>query len=246
MNRRDAVCKICERECVNFRGRSAHIKTHGLTSKEYYDRFYKSEAEGICKRFGCGKETEFRVDGYNIYCSRRCGVIDSLEKRQRTCLDRYGVNWVFQLERIVEKATKNIITYNKSEKHKEDNKKGVITFREQNPEGFLRRCRLGGLSIAKRNRFDWPFFNTKPEIEMKRCLKELGIHYEFQYPVKNIEHCYIADFYLPLYNLIIEVDGDTHPNKKDEVRTKEMEETGYRLLRFKNGEFDAEKVWREI
>jgi len=94
-------------------------------------------------------------------------------------------------------------------------------------------------------------FNTKPEIEMKRCLKENGISYDFQYPVRNIEHCYIADFYLPLYNIILEVDGKgfhNYPDGRsiDHTRVQEMENVGYRVLRFWEGEFDAKSVWREI
>jgi len=91
------------------------------------------------------------------------------------------------------------------------------------------------------------FYNTPSEIEMKRCLKELGIHYEFQYFVENIKHAYYADFYLPLYNIVLEVDGSIHSFKnKDDIRTKELEEVGYRVLRFNNGEFDVQSVWREI
>jgi hypothetical protein len=90
------------------------------------------------------------------------------------------------------------------------------------------------------------FFNTPSEKEMKRCLKELGIYYEFQYFVKDIKHNYYADFYLPLYNIIIEVDGEVHPKKLDDLRTLEMEEKSYRVLRFKNWDFDARSVWREI
>ena len=86
---------------------------------------------------------------------------------------------------------------------------------------------------------------------MKRCLAENGIKYEFQYPISNIEHPYIADFYLPLYNIILEVDGiwsHGYPDGKeiDFIRTQELEEVGYRVLRFWEGQFDAKSVWNEI
>jgi very-short-patch-repair endonuclease len=95
------------------------------------------------------------------------------------------------------------------------------------------------------------FFNTKPEKEMKRCLNELGIKYEFQYPVEDIKHCYKADFYLPLYNIILEVDGiwsHNYPDgtELDNIRINELEDAGYRVLRFWENEFDAKSVWREI
>jgi len=96
-----------------------------------------------------------------------------------------------------------------------------------------------------------PFFNTKPEIEMRRCLRENGIKYIQQYPIGNIKHAFVSDFYLPLYNIILEVDGKywhSYPDGRDidHIRTKELEDIGYRVLRFWEGEFDAQSVWREI
>jgi len=117
---------------------------------------------------------------------------------------------------------------------------------------------------------DGLFFNTKPEIEMKKCLIELGINevklndwklqkskhngqniFIHQYPVENIEHCYCADFYLPLYNLVLEVDGRYRHNypdglKIDLERTQEMEDVGYRVLRFWEDEFNSQIIWKEI
>lgn len=86
---------------------------------------------------------------------------------------------------------------------------------------------------------------------MKRCLNELGIKYEFQYPVEDIKHCYKADFYLPLHNIILEVDGiwsHNYPDgtELDNIRINELEDAGYRVLRFWENEFDAKSVWREI
>jgi len=54
-----------------------------------------------------------------------------------------------------------------------------------------------------------------------------------------------------LYNIVLEVDGKYHhnfPNGReiDSIRTEEMEEVGYRVLRFWEGEFDPQKIWREI
>ena len=102
-----------------------------------------------------------------------------------------------------------------------------------------------------RDRVDGIMFNTKPEIEMKRCLEELGIHYIHQYPIRSIKHMYHADFFLPLYNVILEVDGKDWHNypdgtEKDAIRTKELEDKGFRVIRFWEHEFDAQKVWKEL
>jgi hypothetical protein len=65
-------CKVCGRECANYLGLSSHLRTHKITSKEYYDRFLKKEGEGICPV--CGKETSFinLREGYHKFCSNKC------------------------------------------------------------------------------------------------------------------------------------------------------------------------------
>ena len=53
--RNNLVCLECN---VSFQTQlklSKHIKLHGLTSKDYYDKFYKTNGEGICKT--CGSST---------------------------------------------------------------------------------------------------------------------------------------------------------------------------------------------
>jgi len=104
-------CKICNRDCNGLRGLGAHIKSHGLTSKEYYNLYLSKPTEGFCKC--CNKPTQF-LDigrGYRIYCSDKCAVNDpdyikrlqntklkkygsktfsNREKAKNTCLERYG------------------------------------------------------------------------------------------------------------------------------------------------------------
>jgi very-short-patch-repair endonuclease len=138
-------------------------------------------------------------------------------------------------------------------KQRRKNREGTLRYNREHPEESKKNQRNGALALREKypEKGDGRFFNTKPEKEMKRCLDELGIKYEFQYAVWNIEHCFVADFYLPLYNIILEVDGkEIHSSKNrlkiDLTRTKELEDVGYRVLRFWEGEFDAQKVWREI
>ena len=47
---------------------------------------------------------------------------------------------------------------------------------------------------------------------------------------------YIADFAANEPKLVVEVDGDTHDvdNRRDQVRSRYLEEQGYRVLRFSN------------
>jgi hypothetical protein len=66
------ICKVCGKEFENYRSFGDHLRVHKITSKEYYDKFFKKEGEGIC--LVCGKETTFisLKRGYHKFCSRRC------------------------------------------------------------------------------------------------------------------------------------------------------------------------------
>ena len=65
------------------------------------------------------------------------------------------------------------------------------------------------------------------------------IDFEFQKIIyTDNKHFFIADFYIPSKNLIIELDGEYHDNikqqDKDIWRTKLLNSLGYRVIRFKN------------
>lgn len=72
----DFVCKVCGYNTLDLKHLIGHFSSsHDLTSKDYYDRYYKTENEGICQ---CGKPTNYYKlsFGYNKYCnecnSNRC------------------------------------------------------------------------------------------------------------------------------------------------------------------------------
>ena len=64
---------------------------------------------------------------------------------------------------------------------------------------------------------------------------------DFEFPkiiYTDNKHFFIADFYIPSKNLIIELDGEYHNDAKqqdkDIWRTKLLNSLGYRVIRFKN------------
>lgn len=61
---------------------------------------------------------------------------------------------------------------------------------------------------------------TGAEIELKRKLDQLGIKYEFQWAFYYRGYAGIADFYLPEYNLIIEVDGGYHCKEEQRIKDR--------------------------
>lgn len=64
--------------------------------------------------------------------------------------------------------------------------------------------------------------------------KQLGVSFRRQHPIKP----YIVDFACVGRKLIIELDGDSHIGNEnyDEHRTKYLEEKGWTVLRFWNGD----------
>lgn len=65
------------------------------------------------------------------------------------------------------------------------------------------------------------------------------IDFEFQKIIyTDNKHFFIADFYIPSKNLIIELDGEYHDEakqqEKDIWRTKILKSLGYKVIRFKN------------
>lgn len=73
-----------------------------------------------------------------------------------------------------------------------------------------------------------------------------GLRFRRQHPVGN----FILDFYCPSHKLVIEVDGDYHQQRQqyDNARTEQLEQYGYKVLRFTNQAVmnDLEAVLDEI
>ena len=72
------------------------------------------------------------------------------------------------------------------------------------------------------------------------------IDFEFQKIIyTDNKHFFIADFYIPSQNLIIELDGeyqdDIKQQDKDIWRTKILQSFGYRIIRFKNKQITESK-----
>jgi hypothetical protein len=102
------TCKICKREFKNMNYLSSHvIKTHKI-SQEYYDKFIKQPAEGVCKI--CGNPTEYKSigKGYENCCSRIC--LNAYRKKLHT--EKYGVENPYQRKDIQDKIkSQNVEKY---------------------------------------------------------------------------------------------------------------------------------------
>jgi very-short-patch-repair endonuclease len=77
---------------------------------------------------------------------------------------------------------------------------------------------------------------TAPERKLWNAIRAIRIGVKFQRQV--VLPPYIADFAARSARLVIEVDGDSHGQREayDAVRTKALEERGYRVLRVTNSD----------
>ena len=84
---------------------SSHIQIHGISSKEYYDKYLKKDHEGVCY---CGKQTSFCVltGGYTKYCSYKClhNSQDIKLKKKLTFQKNYNVDNIFQLPNLIKQS----------------------------------------------------------------------------------------------------------------------------------------------
>ena len=75
------------------------------------------------------------------------------------------------------------------------------------------------------------------EVKMQNLLIENNIEFQKHKYMEDIEHGYQCDIFIQSLNLVIECDGDywhnrPYGNELDILRSNELREVGYRLLRF--------------
>ena len=81
---------------------------------------------------------------------------------------------------------------------------------------------------------------TKHEQMLEKELCKLGVRYRTQHIVLSVKA--ILDFYLPDYNLCIEVDDISHEKKakKDRLRTERLAGLDIKVIRFTNKQVETQ------
>lgn len=86
---------------------------------------------------------------------------------------------------------------------------------------------------------------TGPEKKAIKYFTSKKVKFEFQKIIKCGDKYYIADFYFPKLKTILEIDGGYHNNdeqkQKDEIRTKDLENIGYKVVRMTNSDVRKKK-----
>ena len=72
--------------------------------------------------------------------------------------------------------------------------------------------------------------------EYLRDRRLLGLKFRRQHPLGT----YIVDFYCPAFRLVVEIDGEIYRYQEvdDQARTDQLEEKGYKVIRFWNFEVE--------
>lgn len=96
----------------------------------------------------------------------------------------------------------------------------------------------------RRKNMIFPTKDSSIEIKIQNFLKQLGIEFFTHQYMKEIEHGYQCDILIPSMNLVIECDGNywhKYPIGKDidHIRTKELIEKGFKVLRLWEFEIKA-------
>lgn len=87
---------------------------------------------------------------------------------------------------------------------------------------------------------------TPAEKRFRSKLTSFNFNFNFQKPFDDGKKLYIADFYIPLFGLVIELDGGYHSTLKqqeyDHTRNEWFGKRGYNVWRMTNEEADAMSV----
>lgn len=212
MNQNNTICKICNEQCNKMRALHLHVKRkHNMSSKDYYDKFYKKDDEGIC--LTCGKTTDFLHynRGYNKYCCDKCkrdknfGIYSKInykkatEKCKQTTYNKYGVESVLQLPEIRDKSFTETAKKKRLAHSKETfiNNYGVDTpFKVHNIKKKIARTK------------EHNNHRSKLEIYFESILIENNIKFESNY--SDERYPYSCDFYIFEYDMFIEIHNYWH------------------------------------
>lgn len=133
---------------------------------------------------------------------------------------------------------------------------GVIPW-NKGLQGTLHHTEEAKLKIKEsRAKQIFPIKDSLPEIKLQNFLKQLNIEFSLHKYMKGIKHGYQCDIFIPSMNLVIECDGDywhgntNNPRFKilnkyqlkvketDNLRTKELQEKGFNVLRLWESEIE--------
>lgn len=259
-------CEICGKEFKAIT--NSHLRRHEITTEEYKMK-YPNAVLGNFDRFNAWRHSNENKEN----CRKMTEKVYSSEeiKTKRKNRVKKATSTKEYKKRQSELMTK---IYKK-------NPEEYVNSRKRQPTNWMKKSNyerwtiLFGKEVADRKMENWIKKNklpnsskdTKPEKLFALILDMNNIKYEKQKPVKR----YKCDFYIPEYNLIVEIDGDywhanpekykandiIGPSKKtakkiweyDKTKTQDILNEGYKVLRYWSSDLKNithEKIFEDI
>jgi len=193
------VCNIFMKSITN-----SHLKKHGMTCGDYKEKFPESSM-GDFSRFDKWRQSEEN----KVHMKKQNELIFSTpeirEKRKN------NLSAIMATEDYRKNLSDSMKEYAKTPAGKQRFSNKPVTNRMK-MSNFQRWVNDFGMDEAIKRQLDWQSKNvlpsnsrdTKPELLVAEMLRCMSIRFIRQFSLPRI-YC---DFYLPDYNLIIEVDGD--------------------------------------
>lgn len=229
--------------------RGMDIWNKGLKGKEYTEHFEKMGGQFKEAHTPWNKGTKGLITSWNKglktnYSNRKGKTMEEIFGREKA--NRMKIK--MSLSRKGKEAYNKGIPLSKEQKIKLSNslkgKKawntGMKFPKEEFPNLGLR---------ATRSKIIMPLRDTSIEVKIQNFLRQLNIDFFTHQYIKEIEHGYQCDILIPSMSLIIECDGDywhKYPvgNELDHVRTKELMEKGFKVLRLWENEIKVMNINR--
>jgi len=214
-------------------------KAHNLRIKSGRQGFIKGHSTWIK---GKTKENNDKVKQYSEKLKGRKFSKEHRGKISNSCKGR-------KISKDIKKKISNSLKGRKKSKEWRGKIRKSLKIAYKNPELIkkMRKLNLGKKNpmfgrkqtekfMDMRKKLIIPKKDTTIEVKIQNFLKELGYDFFTHQYMKEIEHGYQCDILIPALNLVIECDGDywhKYPigNDLDHVRTKELIEKGFKVLR---------------
>ena len=184
-NQKNIMCLICNVNLKRINMLSLHLKhKHNMTSKEYYDKFFKKDNDGKCKT--CGKQTSFSMGKYKQFCSTKCSTnnIGVRKKIQETSLKKYGTIYPCQNKEIKEKLVKSQSLLNFKSITNKRKQTSLKRYGVDNPSKSKKI--IAKIEATHRKKWGFKSSSQNPLIKEKQkqtCLKNFGVNS----PLKSLE-----------------------------------------------------------
>jgi very-short-patch-repair endonuclease len=243
-------CEICGKKFKAIT--NTHLKRHGITESEYKESFPHSQL-GDFSRFNTWRSSEenkhhLKENAKMVYSNTM--LLEKKREARRAACSRS--EYLEKLSKISKKNAKTekmqaVYACAKDRVSKRMRMSNFERWKERFGEEEARNLLE---SWSKKVKIPSISKNTLPERYFMSMLNELKIHAIQQYPALG----FVCDFYVPDYNVIVEIDGDfwhANPNRfsafdlvgpkrmkaqevwdRDLKKRNALEKEGYRVIRY--------------